>query len=146
MATNQTAANAGFDRIFDFSSKSGTISLNSIRQRAKRQLSGFYTYALKELRQQHIDIPPALGLTCGPTRQLMLDGEHPQAEQIQQWLDNNITLLKNFKEVEVLFEMVRATEQPGQLFPATSCFHIGLTSAGPLVYFQDYQHHAAGHA
>jgi len=139
MQSRRTGNNPGLKRIFGPAAETGVLTLSAIRQRAQRQLSKFDAEAREELKQLNIDIPPGISLVSCPHCQLTLGSDHPQSAALLQWLTGNTAIAKRFKEVEVLFEMVRATEAPGQMFAAESCFHIGLTRAGPVAYFQDHR-------
>ncbi|TDR78315.1 hypothetical protein [Paludibacterium purpuratum] len=138
MPTSHAGDNPGLQRIFGPAAEKGGVTLTAIRRRAQRQLSKFDQFAREQLEQRDVTLPPGIGLVSCPSCSLTLDCDHPQTEVLRQWIDGNVRLAKNFKEVEVLFEMLRAAETPGQTFPSTSCFHIGLTSAGPVAYFQEH--------
>lgn len=138
MPTSRTGDNRGIMRIFGASAEKEGVSLSAIRRRAQRQLSKFDAAARSELAERAISMPPGIGLVGCPNCELALNGEHPQAEALLGWISGNVKLAKNFKEVEVLFEMLRLAENPGQTFDIASCFHIGLTSAGPVAFFQDH--------
>jgi phage I-like protein len=129
--------NSGLQSLFGEETAGGTVSLENIRARAKRELTAFGVLAQEGLAAAGINCPPALGLAETPQHEIVLDNEHPQREAIAQWLSGNVALAKKFKEVEVLFEIVRAAENAGVTFPPESRFHIGLTSVGPVAYFQD---------
>ncbi|UTH72434.1 hypothetical protein [Chromobacterium sp. IIBBL 290-4] len=115
----------------------GTIALSAIREKANQELSRFAELAQKELQQFDISMPPAISLISGEHFQLKLENAHPHADEIHNWLDGNLILARKFKEVEVLFELVRAAESAGEVFSESSNFHIGLTSAGPIAYFEE---------
>jgi hypothetical protein len=138
MQSQRPANNPGLKTIFGPGAETGVLSLDAIRRRAQRQLSKFDSEAREELQQLDIEVPPGIGLLGCPQCSLILEGEHPQSQALRQWLDGNTRIVKRFKEVEVLFEMLRAIEAPGQIAAAASCFHIGLTRAGPVAYFQDH--------
>jgi hypothetical protein len=138
MQSRRTGGNPGLRTIFGPEVETGALPLAAIRQRAQRQLSKFNTEARKELADLTIEIPPGIGLLSCPQCALKAEGDHPQFAAIEEWLSGNSKIGKRFKEVEVLFEMLRAAETPGELFPADSCFHIGLTRTGPVAYFQEH--------
>ena len=138
MSSQSTASNPGLIRLFGHTGDDGSISLQAIRERASKQLSRFAAQAEEELTARHISMPPAISLVSCPGCNLTLENDHPQAEEILAWLGNNAKISSQFKEVEVLFELVRATEAAGETFPDTSCFHIGLTSAGPIAFFEGH--------
>ncbi|MEJ8674717.1 hypothetical protein [Chromobacterium amazonense] len=116
----------------------GSIALSEIREKANHELSSFAELAQKELNQFDISMPPAISLISGDGFQLKLENAHPHEAEIQNWLQGNLILARKFKEVEVLFEFVRAAESAGEIFPESCNFHIGLTSAGPIAYFEDH--------
>jgi len=131
----QSAQHAGLQTLFGKQDDSGTVSLASIRARARRQLSKFGALVAQQLEEAKINCPPPLSLVSTPDG-IRLENEHPQADTIAGWLNGNVKITKKFKEVEVLFEIVRAAENAGEPVPASTCFHIGLTSAGPIAYFE----------
>nr|WP_294864436.1 hypothetical protein [uncultured Pseudogulbenkiania sp.] len=136
MQSESAVANPGLARLFGEADSGSAVSLAGIRERANKQLSRFVALAQQQLAQRTVTIPPALSLV-GQDGELVLESQHPQAEAIREWLKGNSEIVKKFKEVEVLFEIVRAAEHPGVVFPETSRFHVGLTSAGPVAYFED---------
>jgi hypothetical protein len=146
MHASHAGRDTGLQHIFGHAAESESIPLTVIRRRAKRQLSRFDKLAREQLASLDVGIPPAIGLINCPECALTVDNRHPQLDILLKWIDGNTLLEKRFKEVEVLFEMVRAAEMPGRTFPATSCFHIGLTSAGPVAYFEDHVCPPAGSA
>lgn len=138
MQSRRTGRNPVLRRIFGPTANQGALPLAAIRHRAQRQLSSFDQEARRELKQRGIDIPPGIGLLSCPKCELKVSGDHPQRKEIEQWLKGNSKIANHFKEVEVLFEMVRAAESPGETFSEFSCFHLGLTRAGPVAYFQEH--------
>ena len=134
--SDSTAVSPGLVRLFGLTEEDGSISLVTVRERANRQLTRFADLALRQLAERQISMPPALSLVGNVGECLTLENEHPQAAEIQHWLQGNVMLYKHFKEAEVLFEVVRAAECIGETFPEDSCFHVGLTSAGPIGYFE----------
>ncbi|WP_024301433.1 hypothetical protein [Pseudogulbenkiania sp. MAI-1] len=145
MQSESAVANPGLVRLFGQTEAGEAVSLTAIRGRASKQLTRFATLAQQQLGDRAITIPPALSLVSRPEGELELESQHPQADAIRAWLRGNSTIAKKFKEVEVLFEIVRAAEHPGVVFPEESCFHIGLTSAGPIAYFEDHSCTPGGH-
>ncbi|AXK39467.1 hypothetical protein [Crenobacter cavernae] len=135
-AEEQTA-NPGLKALFGDSKGSATVPLTAIRARARRQLTKFEQLARGQLLALGVDIPPAISLVSRPGNALALDNKHPQAEEILDWLDGNVKVAKKFKEVEVLFEIVRAAERAGAPTPPEVSFYIGLTSAGSIAYFEE---------
>ncbi|MCW3481561.1 hypothetical protein OL229_18645 [Neisseriaceae bacterium JH1-16] len=139
MQISLSTKNPGLERLFGRGNKDGRLTLAAIRARASRQLAKFSKLVEQQLAEHSITIPPAIGLVSCPSCELTIDNAHPQAEAVRTWLTGNVKVAKHFKEVEVLFEIVRATEQPGVTLASTACFHIGLTSAGPVAYFEEHR-------
>lgn len=146
MHASHAGRDSGLQNIFGHAAQEEVLPLATIRRRAKRQLSRFDRFAREQLDALGVSTPPAISLISCPECALTVDNQHPQLELLMKWIAGNTQLEKNFKEVEVLFEMVRAAEMPGQIFPPTSCFHIGLTSAGPVAYFEEHVCPPAGAA
>ncbi|AXT47900.1 MULTISPECIES: hypothetical protein [Chromobacterium] len=137
MSLENTATAPGLVTLFSQVTDDGSIALSSIRERANLELSSFAELASQQLQQLDISMPPAISLISTPACQLDLENNHPHAEEIRTWLQGNDNITRKFKEVEVLYEIVRAAESIGETFPESSTFHIGLTSAGPIAYFED---------
>lgn len=138
MQAEGNAVVSALARLFGAANGGEALPLSGIRERASKELSQFSRMAREELTAQGISIPPAINLISCSGCQLSLESTHPQADAICRWLDGNDRIAKYFKEVEVLFELVRAAENAGDTFTEESCFHIGLTSAGPVAYFDDF--------
>lgn len=139
MHAEGNAMTSALARLFGEANGGEALPLAGIRERAMRELGQFSRLTREELTALGISIPPAISLVSCPNCAIALQSEHPQAQQIEAWLKDNDRIAKYFKEVEILFEVVRATENLGSTFGDESCFHIGLTSAGPLAYFQDHE-------
>lgn len=89
----------------------------------------------QDLQTRGIHIPPAICLASDATGRLQLRGRHPQAKQIQLWLNNSPALRSLFNEAKTLFELLHTCESPSPRWN-DDCFCIGITSAGPLAYFE----------
>lgn len=118
-----------------------TLSDN-LRLQAKTLLGSLGRQTRLELLTRGIHIPPAICLGSDQHGQVQLLSPHPQARQIRLWLKNSHYLGELFLELSCLFELLQAcnTERPTA---ANSRFCLGLTSAGPLAYFEDYPQSAA---
>ncbi|MBV8469362.1 MAG: hypothetical protein JO338_03170 [Aquitalea sp.] len=127
-----------------FSALFGTDALplsDNLQLQAKTLLGSLGRQARLELISRSIQIPPAICLYIDRHGKLQLLGRHPQAKQIRLWLHNSHYLAELFKEVELLFELQRCSEALPPL-AGGSRFCIGLTSAGPVAYFETPSHHA----
>lgn len=118
-----------------------TLSDN-LRLQAKTLLGSLGRQARLELLTRGIHIPPAICLGSDQHGQVQLLSPHPQARQIRLWLKNSHYLGELFLELSSLFELLQtcSIERPAT---AHRRFCLGLTSAGPLAYFEDYPQSAA---
>jgi|GEM_PF-6072474 len=131
--------NLGTASIADLLPLDSTSLDRNLRLQANTLLGHLGDIARQELQARSIHIPPALCLKTNHRGRLMLASPHPQAKQIRLWLNNNHALTERFKELELLFELVHCSEEQKAL-PIDSHFCLGLTSAGPLAYFEQIRH------
>jgi hypothetical protein len=119
-----------------------TLSDN-LRLQAKTLLGSLGRQTRLELLTRGIHIPPAICLSSDQHGQVQLLSPHPQARQIRLWLKNSHYLGELYLELSSLFELLQASsaERPAA---ANRRFCLGLTSAGPLAYFEDSPQPAAG--
>lgn len=137
MQTEKSKSKTRWGRLFGPTARSDKLlPLNAIKRRAARALGRFDHYARRELEKHKVTLPPALNFVSHQQGELALGVDHPQRDTINAWLAGNAKLAKRFKEVEILFEIVYAAENPGIVLSNTIHFHIGLTSAGPIAYFE----------
>jgi hypothetical protein len=139
MYAEGTAVSSALARLFGSANGGEALPLSGIRERASKELSQFASLVRSELAPLGIAMPPAVCFVSCNHCALTLENEHPQRDAILGWLEGNDRIAKYFKEVEVLFELVRAAENAGDVFPEDSCFHIGLTSGGPVAYFDSHR-------
>lgn len=118
--------------------KSRHLDPVEIKHKAGMQLEHFSRLVRKQLADRFIDIPPALSLVDCPNCSMTLGSSHPQEEEIIAWLDGNLAVHQAFKEVELIYEMVSMLENGNHYHDGIS-FHIGLTSAGNVAYFESQQ-------
>ena len=118
--------------------KTSHLAPAEIKHKAGVQLEQFSRLVRKQLADRFIDIPPALSLVDCPNCSMTLGSPHPQEEEIIAWLDGNLAVHQAFKEVELIYEMVTLLEQGGHEQDGLN-FHIGLTSAGNVAYFEGKQ-------
>lgn len=127
---------SGIQRLFNLPEDAESVPLSAIEERASRRLSEFAGFAMTALANLDIRVPPAISLVGCPDCKLEINSHHPRAADIQAWLDSSLEAQERFKKVEVLYELIRASELAGQTLPKHVCFHIGLTSAGAIAYFE----------
>ncbi|GGY25910.1 hypothetical protein [Paludibacterium paludis] len=135
MQYREKPGDRGLVRLFGPAVANHNLTLSGVRKRAGKALDRFDRYVRLELESQGVALPPAVDLVSCPNCELALGSEHPQSDTILAWMSGNVKLAKRFKEVEVLYELIRAAEQPDAGLPDEICFHIGVTSAGPVAYF-----------
>lgn len=135
MHYREKPGDTGLVRLFGPAVKNENLTLGGVRKRAGKALDRFVRYVRSELDARNVTLPPAIDLVSCPNCELTLGAPHPQQEVIESWMSGNVKLAKRFKEVEVFYELIRAAEQPDEGLPDQICFHIGLTSAGPVAYF-----------
>lgn len=139
MNTDKPTSRPTWGRLFGTDAHSDKLlPLNAVKRRAARALGRFDRYVRRELAKCKVVLPPALNLVSHQHGEVRLGTDHPQGDAITVWLTGNAKLTKRFKEVEVLFEIVRAAENPGVILADNIRFFIGLTSAGPIAYFETH--------
>lgn len=123
----------------------GVLHLDDVRQVAASVLERYGHYLNECLTDAGIIIPPAVDLTTGETGAIQVLS-HPQAATILAVFQQNERLIRGFKEVEILHEIVRAKETgegggrdvdelATMMRGRAPFFNLGLTSAGPIVFF-----------
>ncbi|TIC82095.1 hypothetical protein [Crenobacter intestini] len=133
-----TETRSGIQRLFNLPEDAEGLPLAAVEDRASRRLSEFSAFALQTLSEMGITIPPAVSFVSCPNCQLEINSQHPHAAEIQAWLNESLEAQERFKKVEVLYELIRASELAGQTIPPSVCFHVGLTSAGAIAYFETF--------
>lgn len=133
------AIGSALNHLFGVDEDANALPLSAVRERASAQLGEFAHFVEGELARLDISIPPAVGFVYCNQCALTTEEGHPQKEQIDAWLARTPAALDRFKRIEVLYEFIRAAEQPGTTLPDVTCFHIGLSSAGPVAYFEDHR-------
>lgn len=115
---------------------------DNLSLQARTLLGSFGQMVRQDIQTRGIHIPPAICLASDATDKLQLRGRHPQAKQIQLWLSNSHALRSLFNETKILFELLHTCESTAPHWN-DDCFCIGITSAGPLAYFES-SHTAQG--
>ncbi|WP_159874971.1 MULTISPECIES: hypothetical protein [Aquitalea] len=108
---------------------------DNLSLQARTLLGNVGLLARQDLQARGIHIPPAICLASDDMGRLQLRGQHPQAKQIHLWLSNSQTLRGLFNEAKTLFELLHTCESSSSRWN-DDCFCIGITSAGPLAYFE----------
>ncbi|TJZ76235.1 hypothetical protein [Chitiniphilus eburneus] len=131
-----SALDDGVARFLGASGEDGEVRLSDIRAKAAIELKKYGEDLGALLVQQKITIPPAIQLTSADDGRVAVQGDHPAREQIEAFINGDTRLLKWFKEIEVLFEILRRTELRGAADPQPAQhFNLGLTSLGSIAFF-----------
>ncbi|MCP9760698.1 hypothetical protein EGI20_15600 [Aquitalea sp. S1-19] len=138
MNNSDESAQSSVQKLFNLPDDAEALPLSAIRQRAGHRLGEFAIYAQDALAGMGISIPPAISFVSCPNCALEINSTHPQSAEIQTWLDGSIGAQERFKKVEVLYELIHASENAGETLAADICFHIGLSSIGPIAYFERF--------
>ncbi|GAA5785161.1 hypothetical protein GCM10007860_15600 [Chitiniphilus shinanonensis] len=131
-----TALDDGIARFLGVSGDEGEIRLSDIRNKAAIELKKYGEDLGALLLQHEITVPPAIQLVGTDDGRIAVQGEHPAKERIEGVINGDTRLLKWFKEIEVLFEILRRTELRGAADPVPpQYFNLGLTSLGSIAFF-----------
>ncbi|AMC34131.1 hypothetical protein [Janthinobacterium sp. B9-8] len=111
------------------------FSLTELNAKAASELKRFGVDLQSHLGLIGVTIPPALQLRGDNVGALHVIGEHALKAEIEAFLNDNTRLLKWYKEIEVMYEILRRTElAPGQGLEG-QVFNLGLTSLGCVAFF-----------
>jgi hypothetical protein len=121
--------------MFDNATSVPLQNSHNLSLQARTLLGQFGQLAKEGIQARGIRIPPAICLALNARGQLELRGQHPQAKQIHLWLSNSHALQGLFNETQILFELLHACSTNARRRD-DDCFCIGITSAGPVAYFE----------
>ncbi|WP_043649043.1 hypothetical protein [Chitinilyticum litopenaei] len=118
-----------------------TLQLDGIRSKAAAELQRYGDDLGSHLAVQDVRIPPAVQLRMSDAGDAVLVvGDHPQKSAIEAFLQQESRLVKWFKEIEVLHEILRRIElrkspamDPDEV--SDERFNMGLTSVGCIAFF-----------
>ncbi|KAF0811679.1 hypothetical protein IGB42_03837 [Andreprevotia sp. IGB-42] len=126
----------GIARFLGVSDPDEGIKLGDIRQKAASELKRYGEDLQGQLSARGITVPPAFQLRSIEGGNVGVAGDHPEKAQIEGLINADTRLLKWFKEVEVLHEILRRTELSGsEENLADQHFNLGLTSLGAIGFF-----------
>ena len=130
---------------------SGELYLSDIRSKAAVSLERYGRYLTELFREHCVTIPPAVNLQAGLGGEVRVVGDHPEKAVVERLFQTNQKLIKGFKELEVVHEIIRTQEeamlsqQMLQRNPAAAgsqvspggvpVFNLGVTSGGTLAFF-----------
>ena len=114
------------------------IRMTDVRARAARELSTYGKNLKDAFDKLDIRVPAAIQLHSPDEGHVIAIGDHPAVNQITDLINNDLQLLKRFKEVEVLHVLMRRVElrTSGQAM-ACQHFNIGITSIGCIAFFTE---------
>lgn len=116
----------------------GGISLGDVRAKAASELTAYGQILQAELGKRGIRIPPAIQLHSPDEGHVLALGDHPATTEISDLINNDMFLLKRFKEVEVLHVLLRRAELRMNKQPMTcQHFNLGVTSLGCIAFFTE---------
>ena len=130
---------------------SGELYLSDIRSKAAVSLERYGRYLAERFREHCITVPPAVNLQAGLGGEVRVVGDHPERAVVERLFKNNQKLIKGFKELEVVHEIIRTQEEamlnqqlrqrnPGAVEQLDAgagvpVFNLGITSGGALAFF-----------
>ena len=128
----------GLARIFGISPDQAGLQLDAIRGKAASNLAAYGKLLAELLDGQSIPVPPPVHLQWWHEgSRIQVVGDHPDRERIEVLLNGDGELVEEFKELELLHEIVRNTELAGASTTDGQHFNIGITSSGPLAFFTE---------
>ncbi|UXY14173.1 hypothetical protein N8I74_12680 [Chitiniphilus purpureus] len=132
----RAALDDGVARFLGVCAQDGELRLSDIRSKAASELKRYGDDLVTHLTQQGVTVPPAIQIAGTEDGRITVLGEHPAKEQIETLVNNDTRLLKWFKEIEVLFEILRRSELRGtEAQLEAQRFNLGLTSIGSVAFF-----------
>lgn len=138
MSNSNHASQSSLQQLFNLPDDAEALPLSAIKQRAGTRLSEFSNFAQEALAAMEITVPPAISFVSCPNCQLEINSTHERIAEIQAWLQGSLEAQERFKKVEILYEIIRASELAGETLPVDICFHVGLSSIGPIAYFERF--------
>lgn len=128
----------GLAKIFGIKPDQAGVNLDSIRQRAAISLDKYGRLIAEAFSRQSVPVPPPVHLQWwAEGSRIQVVNAHPDRELIEIILNGNGELVEEFKELELLHEIVRNTELAGAGTTANQHFSIGITSSGPIAFFSE---------
>ncbi|MDK2125267.1 hypothetical protein [Parachitinimonas caeni] len=127
---------AGIARIFGADPAEPGLNLDNIRTKASTNLAAYARHLSELFARQQVPVPPPVNLQWWHEgSRIMVVGNHPDRERIEILLNGDGELVEEFKELELLHEIVRNAELAGEATTENQHFNIGLTSTGALAFF-----------
>lgn len=138
VAIQDSRLDEGLARIFGISADQAGVQLDAIRSKAAANLAVYGRLIADLFANQAVPVPPPIHLQWwSDGSRIQVVGSHPDRERIEVMLNGNGELVEEFKELELLHEIVRNAELAGQGTTHGQHFNIGITSSGPLAFFTE---------
>ncbi|MBV1776308.1 hypothetical protein KSF73_11355 [Burkholderiaceae bacterium DAT-1] len=132
----RSVLDAGVARIFGIKPDETHVHLDAVRLRAARNLAAYGKKLQAVFGKQAIAVPPPVQLrwwTDGG--RIAVVGAHPAKEKIEAILNAEGELVEEFKEIELLHEIVHNIENSEGEPLDGRVFNVGLTSCGAIAFY-----------
>lgn len=130
------ALDEGVARFLGLGDTDAGVRLADIRAKAAGELKRYGDDIGESLSRAAISIPPAIQIRSAETQGVEVVGDHPAKAKIEELINSDTRLLKWFKEIEVLHEILRRAElRDIEGIPPLQHFNLGLTSLGSIAFF-----------
>ncbi|WP_432720627.1 hypothetical protein R0381_003060 [Jeongeupia wiesaeckerbachi] len=127
----------GIARFLGINPGSDAFRLADVRNKATSELKTLGDALVAHLDAIDVRIPPALQLVGGEVGRIVVASEHGAKAAIEARINGDTRVLKTFKEVELLFEILRKAELRDTERFKSQHFNLGLTSLGSIAFFTE---------
>ncbi|BCL75326.1 hypothetical protein JHS3_10620 [Jeongeupia sp. HS-3] len=134
---DQWELDEGIARFLGIVPNGGTFRLADVRQKAAAELKHLGDEIGGHFDAMDVHIPPAVQLSGGEAGEIVVTSEHAAKEAIEARLNADTRVLKMFKEVELLYEILRKAELRDTDRFKNQHFNLGLTSLGSIAFFTE---------
>ncbi|WP_269531905.1 hypothetical protein [Chitinimonas sp. BJYL2] len=138
MVGNSSRLDDGLARIFGITADQAGVNLDAIRAKAAGNLAAYGKLISALFDSQSIPIPPPVHLQWWEEgSRIHVVADHPDRERIEILLNGDGELVEEFKELELLHEIVRNAELAGAATTEGQHFNIGVTSSGLVAFYTE---------
>ncbi|GHD60961.1 hypothetical protein [Jeongeupia chitinilytica] len=127
----------GIARFLGIDPNAETFRLTDVRNKATSELKNLGDEITAHLDAIGVRIPPAVQFVGGEAGHIVVASEHADKASIETRLNGDTRVLKMFKEVELLFEILRKAELRDTERFKSQHFNLGLTSLGSIAFFTE---------
>jgi hypothetical protein len=126
----------GLSRLFNVEPGEPGLHLDNVRARAANNLQAFGQMVNAVFARQEVPVPPPVHLQWWPEgSRIKVVGGHPDRERIEVILNAEGDIVEEFKELELLHEIIHNAEIVGSGTTEGQHFNVGITSSGPVVFY-----------